>query len=244
MHGHGTVIGDRVQARCSWCEKVFLVRRSQINRGRGKFCGRACAGLGRRTSVPVKCLRCGKMFDGGAWQVAHGWDKYCGRECYDEANLAKDRFWKNVRKTETCWLWTGGTRGKYGRINVKGVGRAAHRFSWELHRGEVSEGFDLLHTCPGGDNPLCVNPDHLRVGTQADNAKDAVERGQTAAGERNAVAKLTEEIVRQIRSRRQAGESLAALGREFGVTRYAVWSAVVGRTWRHVANTPAVPPTP
>lgn len=84
-----------------------------------------------------------------------------------------DRFWPKVQKTDVCWLWIGATSAGYGRI---GRGRAKdHEVSWELHNGPVPHGLWVLHKC---DNPPCVRPDHLFLGTQSDNMKDAEAKGR------------------------------------------------------------------
>jgi DNA invertase Pin-like site-specific DNA recombinase len=85
------------------------------------------------------------------------------------------------------------------------------------------------HTC---DNPRCVNPDHLYVGTDLDNSRDAVERGRLAVGERNFNARLTEDQVREMR--RLSGLSYAEMARMYGVSRPTATRAYKGDTWRHV----------
>jgi hypothetical protein len=88
----------------------------------------------------------------------------------------EERFWKKVEKTSTCWNWIGGKKGGgYGEfgLNYKMVG--AHKFSYELHKGKISNGKFVLHTC---DNPGCVNPEHLFLGTQTDNMSDCVRKNR------------------------------------------------------------------
>lgn len=88
------------------------------------------------------------------------------------------RFWSYVKKTPTCWLWIGDKRLGYGRLRVNGEKVSAHRFSCELHKGPLPKGKKALHNCPNGDNPSCVNPDHLWAGTQAENVKDMYVKGR------------------------------------------------------------------
>jgi HNH endonuclease len=96
-------------------------------------------------------------------------------------NIVK-RFWARVRKTDACWEWTGSTRHfGHGHLNVSGRRVLAHRFSWELANGPIPPGLQINHHC---DNPPCVRPDHLYLGTQADNTRDRVERGRSRGGRR------------------------------------------------------------
>jgi hypothetical protein len=90
---------------------------------------------------------------------------------------AADRFWANVDRSGDCWRWTGhiGRNNRYGMLRVNGRSVKAHRFSWELHFGPVPSGLVVRHRC---DNPVCVRPEHLQLGTQADNVHDAIERGR------------------------------------------------------------------
>lgn len=110
-----------------------------------------------------------------------------------------------------CWLWTGCTnRMGYGRFNVRGGPVLAHRFSWELHFGAIPSGMFVCHKC---DTPLCVNPGHLFIGTNADNVADMKAKGRASLGPR----KLTDEQVIEIR-RRPAWPAKAA-AEHFGVSR-------------------------
>src|SRR6476659_8630141 len=93
---------------------------------------------------------------------------------------AEERFWAKVEKGDECWIWTGCTdKDGYGRIRVDGSRSGprtpirVHRYSWELHNGEIAEGLWVLHHC---DNPSCVRPDHLYLGDAAQNNRDAMSR--------------------------------------------------------------------
>lgn len=91
-----------------------------------------------------------------------------------------ERFWEKVEKTAGCWVWTG-SRVFYGYGNIGGPGNKnirAHRLSWELHNGPIPNGLCVLHTC---DNPGCVRPDHLFLGTQKQNAEDKAQKGRCNA---------------------------------------------------------------
>ena len=90
---------------------------------------------------------------------------------------ASERFWRRVRKTDSCWLWVGSTnRDGYGRFDSGGkVYKGSHRYSWELSFGEIPNGLLCLHRC---DTPACVNPEHLFLGTNQDNTDDKIAKGR------------------------------------------------------------------
>lgn len=114
----------------------------------------------------------------------------------------EELFWPNVTKTETCWLWNNGRNPtEYGQVGYGGRGTAnhrAHRVSWELHRGPIPRGMFVCHTC---DNPPCVNPDHLFLGTPADNTADMVQKGR-ARGGRPKGTKLSPQSLESFRRKR------------------------------------------
>ena len=96
------------------------------------------------------------------------------------------RFWNKVDKSGVCWLWTAAARRTgYGQFRVGAKMAHAHRVSWELERGPIPDGLYVLHNCPGGDNPSCVNPDHLWLGTHAENVADMVAKGRHRNGNTN-----------------------------------------------------------
>jgi len=149
------------------------------------------------------------------------------------------RFRKYVSQTPTetgCLLWTGyaqqqtqNYRRPYFSV-ATGKPAVASRVAYQLWKGDIPEGQVVRHTC---DNPLCVNPDHLLLGTHQDNIRDKVERGRgrvphNTIGERNPQSKLTEEQVREIRQSTQTAEFV----RRFGVCRSTIQSIRRGDTWK------------
>lgn len=141
------------------------------------------------------------------------------------------RFWAKVEKTETCWNWTGArTRKGYGSIG----GHYAHRASYQMHIGPIPTGKQVCHHC---DNRRCVRPDHLFVGTPADNTADMVAKGRarggSSPGERHPSHKLSWEQVTAIRAEYGAGRvSQRALAARYGVYQFTVARIVRGEGWK------------
>lgn len=164
------------------------------------------------------------------------------------------RFWSKVSKTDTCWRWTGTiAKNGYGCLKVSMGSRtnkampAAHRISYFLHHHTDPGHWLVCHTC---DNRLCVNPEHLFLGTSADNSADMARKGRAASGDRNASrlypekrkrgaanrsTKLTVAQVLEIRQRYATGTITAvALGKEFGVQGCAVLVIHHRKTWKYI----------
>ncbi len=161
-------------------------------------------------------------------------------------NSHEGRFWRRVQKTGTCWLWTGHRDRKgYGAFTAPGIW-LAHRFSYQLHHGPIPAGMLVCHKC---DNPPCVNPDHLFLGTPKDNMVDAAQKQRMARGSKNAAhlypervlrgsrhasSKLTEEIVLNIRSAYAAGGvTHQELGKRYGVHASTICKIIRRIMWAH-----------
>ena len=146
------------------------------------------------------------------------------------------RFWKKVQKGHGCWEWTGSKDRKgYGRIKptlVKG-NLKAHRVSYELHIGPIPSGMSVLHAC---DNPKCVHPDHLFLGTNNDNVQDMINKGRSLRGERNPMARLTTADIKDIRESASRGESFRSIAARLNVSSTSVYCVAKGRTWTHVSK--------
>ena len=137
-----------------------------------------------------------------------------------------------------CWMWLGHPRGSngYGSIKVGGRAEVAHRYSWALHHGPIPEGLIVCHKC---DTPLCVNPEHLFVGTHSDNQQDKMRKGRMGdvgtktplRGESNPGSVLSEQDVLKIRN---MDEPQRRIARMFGVTQAAISAIKTRKIWRHI----------
>jgi hypothetical protein len=146
----------------------------------------------------------------------------------------EERFRLYVRETPQCWEWTGYKNEKgYGVINLRGERVMAHRMAYELAGGTIPKGLFVLHHC---DNPGCVRPKHLFVGTLADNNADMDRkgrgrRGHNMPGTGNHRAKLTEDDIRAIRASPENGQVLAD---RYGVAREHIWAIRQRIFWSHI----------
>jgi HNH endonuclease len=146
----------------------------------------------------------------------------------------RERFFAKVRKTSTCWLWTAacGKEG-YGEFWLNGANVPAHRVSWILAFGSPGPKC-VLHKC---DNPPCVRPSHLFLGTKKQNMVDAARKMRMRHGERHHSAKLTREDVREIREKYIPHRyTLSTLSKEYGVSLQVVWDIVKYRIWKTVSG--------
>ncbi len=154
----------------------------------------------------------------------------------------QERFEQYVERDPNsgCWLWTGGMNAKgYGTFNGPAAGRKigkAHRVAWEIYRGPIPKGDGyhgtcVLHRC---DTPACVNPDHLFLGTVVENNADAMAKDRVPRGNGRYNAKIIPEVVKEIRARREAGETLAAIAADVGMKPGGVRKVALRLTWAHV----------
>lgn len=149
----------------------------------------------------------------------------------DPASIILER---SIPVTECgCWIWMAGCASTgYGRVEYRCRRYGAHRFSYETFKGPVPAGLHVLHRC---DMPLCVNPEHLFLGTNADNIRDRDAKGRSnrARGERQGAAKLSVDAVVDIRTSPLTRKALAA---KYGVHHTTITAVLTGRTWLHVRH--------
>lgn len=203
-------------ASCSACGRLFVQRCNDQ-----RYCSRQCGYLHRRKRTwPWHCSYCNRPVHRRPNPPDQ---RYCSRACKDADHTPLSvRFWRHVQKTDTCWLWTAGcdTHG-YGRTrddDNRDIG--AHRASFLLAYGHIPDGLRVLHRC---DNPSCVRPDHLFIGTQQDNVRDCIAKGRHS--------KLTPEQVTQIRQSLASGVSQLALSRAFNVKPTTICDIAHRRSW-------------
>lgn len=171
------------------------------------------------------------------------------------------RFWTKVNKTETCWLWTASrVNTGYGRFYANRHAISAHRFSYAIAYGAIPNALCVCHRC---DTPSCVRPDHLFLGTNADNSRDMTNKGRSASGdkssarihkekrprgeqhwayktpermrgENNGRAQLSEQQVRDIRNRYACGALQCELAKEYNKSQSVISAIILRKLWQHV----------
>lgn len=150
-------------------------------------------------------------------------------------DIEVERFWAKVDRSggeSACWIWTRlRTSDGYGMLSFRDRNVRAHRFSMMLAGAEVSKDTHVCHRC---DNPPCVNPAHLFVGTNADNKADMVHKERQARGEKNAAAKLTDADVVAIRAAHAARVRIRDIERQFRIGKTQIDKIVRRKAWRHV----------
>lgn len=140
------------------------------------------------------------------------------------------RFWEKVKKSEGCWEWTGYcSKVGHGQFQTLEKVDYAHRYSWVLHNGEIPDGLCVLHKC---DNPSCVNPEHLFLGTQQDNIIDMYKK------ERSGRTKMNKEQVEMIRSEYSPHKNTQSmLAEKYGVEVYVIGRIVRNETYKYFEAT-------
>lgn len=184
----------------------------------------------KKTSVFI-CLECAGEF----MAVVDSGRKYCSPECYRNASVrfrksnSNNLFWTRVEKTEGCWLWKLKPSTKFGYCRFNKT--LAHRKAWEIEYGSIPSGMIVCHKC---DNPRCVRPDHLFLGTQKDNVRDMYQKGRAVQnplkGERCHWATIRNADVIEIKNLYGSGMSQRHIAKKFGVSPAQVSRIVNGKS--------------
>ncbi len=199
----------------------------------------------QRKMVIQICLNCKKQFSVRDSAVKRGGGKNCSKSCattYKWINsvktLPEEIFYKNISypdHSDGCWQYKVLDMKGYGQLKVNRKTYRASRFSWEIHIGNIPEGFLICHRC---DNPCCVNPGHLFLGTSADNHKDMMQKGRQVPpiGSKAHSAKLNESLVKDIKIRMKeefkfSNKELASI---YNVSSPTISGIRHNKTWRHV----------
>lgn len=181
----------------------------------------------------MECERCSNVF-----KAYYSGRRFCSRRCRWKW---PDIFWEKVNKDHPtdCWIWTADTsEAGYGQLTIHGEPKAAHRVSWEMHYGPIPPKMCVCHGC---DNPPCVRPEHLFLGTNADNNWDTRMKGRInpTRGERSHNVKLTKEQVLEIRRVYKRGPnrfvggtpSTFELARTYGVHQVTISNVLLRKSW-------------
>src|SRR6185503_14952426 len=150
-----------------------------------------------------------------------------------------DKFWNKVNKTKTCWIWMGTrNRSGYGKVKRRPKTYMAHRYVWEQINGTIPDGILVCHKC---DNPPCVNPNHLFLGSPLENMRDKIRKGRfrggrgpavASPGESNGSAKLTKKQVDEIRRDYAKGnESQQKIAMRYGMSQQMISNIVRKESW-------------
>ena len=141
-----------------------------------------------------------------------------------------DRFFKKVTKTNSCWIWNGRkSPDGYGKFRIKRRENGSHRISWQISNGKIPKGKYICHHC---DNPPCVNPDHLFLGTNQDNVNDMKAKGRSPRGEQRPNSILSNAKIREIRSIQ--GMKHSEIASIYGVSATTIGLIIRRLKWNHV----------
>ena len=138
------------------------------------------------------------------------------------------RFNQKYIKENSCWIWVSALNSSgYGQIYINGTTKLAHRFSYEIHKGLISNGLHVCHTC---DNPKCVNPDHLFLGTNKDNVLDKLNKSRHPVGSNAKNSKITEIQAISIKKDSRSNREIA---KDYGISHQVVCGIKNNKYWKH-----------
>lgn len=153
--------------------------------------------------------------------------------------ISKEVREKSEENQNGCWVWMGSKNKQgYGSMRIGRETILAHRASWEMHNGPIPEGYGyhgtvVMHKC---DNPSCINPNHLMIGTQSDNMKDMSKKGRNVKGkDARQISVLNNQQVSEIKSMLQnTNTSIRSIAKIYNVSHNTIWLIKQGRLWRYV----------
>jgi len=146
----------------------------------------------------------------------------------------EENFWEKVDKSKECWEWQAARdKDGYGFFHHHGKMGKAHRFSWEMHNGPIPEGLQVLHKC---DNPRCIRPDHLFVGTNIENVADRTKKRRQPDGERHNEAKVTLKQVQEMRRNGKTG-TYKSIGQRYGLSIAQTAKILNNQSWKNYQET-------
>lgn len=231
----------QVVRSCAVCGTAFTVKPSALAKGHGQTCSRACQQKSSRKGETVACATCGKPVYVTQARLRQDKSRYCSKACLPQLRpvAPEERFWSKVdiREPEMCWPWKAyRNEFGYGTFCYEGQMQHASRVVFALRGEAVPQGMEVLHSC---DNPACVNPAHLSVGTHRDNMLESVQRGRHGgrkfSGERHPATKLTGDDVRMIRRLYDSGQATSKqLAVQYGLSTSGMWAIVSRKTWKHL----------
>ena len=206
-----------VRSICRKCKSRMAVENARkLGSLRRKYANEYARRVGRVREYP--CEQCGKL---------------CYKKCSKAFCSDQCRFLSYVNVADSCWIWTGGINrrgyGKFSLFPIKSI--SAHRASYILFNGEIPEGKCVCHQC---DNPRCVKPAHLWIGTTQENTQDMINKGRSLHGENHLKAKITKEDVLKIRELGSKGMAQWKIGEMFNLTAGHVNNIIKKRAWQHV----------
>jgi hypothetical protein len=152
-----------------------------------------------------------------------------------KSESVKDRFEDKIfYSPDGCWYWTGSTNGKgYGNFQLDGKLIGSHKASYILYKGGINDGLLVCHTC---DVPLCVNPHHLFLGTNKDNAQDKAKKGRShkMKGEDHPLSKLSTKDILEIRSLYKNGVKSKELAKRYNTRMDHITDICRKKIWKHI----------
>lgn len=184
-----------------------------------------------REMADKPCLHCQKLF-----RPDHRTKKFCSIKCKfeirDTQKHFEEYFWSRVIKSEGCWTWRGKSNGLHSEAWRRGKRVGAHRAAWEIANGKsIPDGMMICHKC---DNPPCVRPDHLFLGTSSDNNKDMAAKNRSSHGAKNGQSKLTEADALGVKIDYARGISPTIIGFKYGISGATVCKIGLGQSWVRV----------